>query len=252
MIRNVIRIDEERCDGCGICANACVEGAIAIVNGKARLVSDTYCDGLGVCIGECPQGAITMEAREAPAFDEAAAKQHAGGKVADLPCGCPGAHVQTIAARSGDRALQSNRNEVVLQGSEAQVQPPSAEPSALANWPVQIRLVPPSAPFLMGADLVVCADCVPFAVPDFHRRYLDGRVVLVGCPKLDDVAADQQKLTAILNLARPKSVTVLRMEVPCCGGIVRAVVAARNATIPDLPIAVHTIGIRSGVEVDTL
>lgn len=241
MIRNVIRIDEDKCDGCGICADACVEGAIAIVNGKARLVSETYCDGLGACIGECPQGAITMEAREAGAFDEAAAKEHAGEKVVDLPCGCPGTHVQTITARSGDRAPQV---------TEAHV--PSPEPSALANWPVQIRLVPPSAPFLMGADLVVCADCVPFAVPDFHRRYLEGRVVLVGCPKLDDVAADQQKLTAILNLARPRSLTVLRMEVPCCGGIVRAAVAARNATMPDLPIAVHTIGIRSGIEVDTL
>ena len=240
MIRNVIRIEEDKCDGCGICATACMEGAIAIVDGKARLVSETYCDGLGGCIGECPRGAITIEARDAAAFDEKAVAQRSRpSPVPDvLPCGCPGTHVQAIAATPAVHAC---------------CDAPVAEPvSCLGNWPVQLRLVPPTAPFLQGADLVVCADCVPFAVPDFHSRYLAGRVVLVGCPKLDDLASDQKKLTAILGVARPRRVTVLRMEVPCCAGIAQAVLAARDEAIPGLPVEVHTIGIRGGIDCRTM
>jgi NAD-dependent dihydropyrimidine dehydrogenase PreA subunit len=191
-LRKIIAIDEEKCDGCGLCATACHEGAIAIVDGKAKLVSETYCDGLGDCLGECPRGAITIEEREAPAFDA----------------------------------------------------PAGGVPSQLGHWPIQITLVPPEAPFLRGADILIAADCVPFAFADFHSRYLKGRALLVGCPKLDDLEFYRAKLTAIFAAARPRSLTVVRMEVPCCGGLTHAVAGARDAAIPGMPLEVVTIGIK--------
>lgn len=188
MLRNIVRINEDLCDGCGQCAIKCAEGALQIVDGKARLMSEIYCDGLGACIGECPRGAITIEQREAPAFN-----------------------------------------------SEAR--------SELTHWPVQLTLVPEYAPFLRGADILVCADCVPFALPDFHAGYLKNRAVLVGCPKLDDLGFYREKLLDIFRTTRPASLTVLRMEVPCCGGIARAVVNARDEAVPELPVDIVTVGI---------
>ena len=249
MIREIIKIDEEKCDGCGLCVPSCVEGALRIVNGKAKLVADVYCDGLGACLGECPQEALTIERREADEFDEEAVKAfvradktmshttkhhvetpsqaapHAGG------C-CPGSAIRNLAA------------------SAAAVNDVSSGASAiprLGHWPVQLMLVSPSSPFLKNADLVVCADCVPFAVPDFHDRYLAGRAVVVGCPKLDNLQHYREKLTEILRVAAPQSVTVLRMEVPCCGGLAGAVVEARDLTMPDLPVSVHQIGIKGDI-----
>jgi Pyruvate/2-oxoacid:ferredoxin oxidoreductase delta subunit len=280
-LRKVINIDEEKCDGCGLCVPSCAEGAIQIIDGKARLVSETFCDGLGACLGECPQDAITIEEREADDFDEKAVEVHLnrleGGRTepapgtsagfsstlaavraravasAPTPAACPSAALKDFSHKSAPAVCPGSAMRQLpgpAETGDAPDQP--AEPSQLGHWPVQLMLVPPHAPFLAGADLVICADCVPFTVPDFHRRYLAGRAVLVGCPKLDDLAHYQQKLRAIMEHARPRRVTVLKMEVPCCGGIAQAAVMARNAAAPGTPLEVHTIGIRGGILKETL
>ncbi len=239
-IREIIQIDEEKCDGCGECVVACAEGAIQIIDGKARLVSDVYCDGLGACVGECPQGALTVVHREAPDFDEAAVERHLSRSARPSPpaCptsggGCPSSSMRTMTpAESGPATLAGN--------------------SQLGHWPVQLMLVPPHAPFLQEADLLICADCVPFTVPDFHAKYLSGRSVVVGCPKLDDLSYYYEKLKAIFAQARPASITVLRMEVPCCGGLAGAVIRARGETVPATPLSVHTIGIQGGVREESV
>jgi len=229
--RQIIRIDEERCTGCGKCVSACAEGALAIVDGKARLVSEVYCDGLGACVGECPEGALTIEEREAAPFDEEAVAHSLAQQGTDepMPCGCPGASVRALTPHP----------------APAHPSGPLA-PSRLSHWPVQLRLVPPGAPFLQGAEILVCADCVPFAMPDFHQRYLAGRAVLVGCPKLDDLDHYRDKLRAIFEQARPKSITVLRMEVPCCSGLAHAVSEARDAAAPSCPLEIRVVEIHGG------
>lgn len=245
-IRKIIEIDEEKCDGCGECVPSCAEGAIQIIDGKAKVVSETYCDGFGACLGECPQGAITMVEREAPEYDEEAVKRHLAEldkkKMTPLPTiepapmstpvheGCPGS-----AMRRFDRPAQAQATDT---GSNFQ--------SQLRHWPVQLMLVPPHAPFLKGADILVCADCVPFTVPDFHSRYLAGRALLVGCPKLDDLQYYREKLKDIIREAAPRKLTVLKMEVPCCTGIAQAAIQARNEVAPDIPIEVITLGIQGG------
>jgi Pyruvate/2-oxoacid:ferredoxin oxidoreductase delta subunit len=253
MRRKIVRIDESRCNGCGLCVPNCVEGALQIVDGKARLVSEVYCDGLGACLGHCPQDAIAVEERDAEAFDEEAVKKLAGRKheAPRVPQGhsCPGVAVRSFGCPGsavGDLAHGKARH-----GSPSDSSAPDAA-SALTHWPVQLRLVPPFAPFLKGAHLLVSADCVPFAVADFHKQFLDGRVVLVGCPKFDDVAHYAEKLTAILAEADPASLTVVRMEVPCCGGIVAAAAQARDSARPGLPITVVTVGVAGGVTTDVL
>lgn len=207
--RNIIKIDEDKCIGCGICVDSCHEGAIQIIDGKARLVSETYCDGLGACLGTCPVDAITIEEREAEAFDASKApglQKEKPAEEAKLPCGCPGTAVKSINREPAACCVDDN--------SETQ-------PSALANWPVQLKLVPVSAPYLQGADILLAADCVPFALADFHKRFLAGRALLVGCPKLDDAQAYVEKLTDIIKNAKPASIKVVRMEVPCCSGLVK-------------------------------
>jgi len=204
MQRDIIVIDEARCDGCGQCVTACAEGALAIVDGKARLVSEVYCDGLGACLGHCPQGAITVVKRDAPAFDQAAVDAHLAKPVFRIEAhqhrGCPG---------STQRALTPG----------PRTPDPGPRTSQLGHWPVQLALVNPGAPFLNGADLVLTAHCVPVAMTDFHQRWVGGHGVLLACPKLDDLPRHTQKLAAILAQAKPASLTVLRMEVPCCGGL---------------------------------
>ena len=244
MKRNIITIDDNLCNGCGLCVGKCAEGALQIVDGKARLVSEVYCDGLGACLGECPQGAITIGEREAPAFDERAVHTHLAQrdrqerKAAEpLACGCPGTAMRSFQKSDASHPAPENASD---------------SPSELAQWPVQLRLVPPHAPFLQGADLLVCADCVPFALPDFHSRYLKRKAVLVGCPKLDDLTYYQEKLTDIFSEAQPASVTVLRMEVPCCGGIARAVVNARDEAAPGMPVEIVTVGIQGTVSRELL
>ena len=243
-VRKIIEIDEELCDGCGDCVTACHEGAIQIVDGRAKVVNDSYCDGLGDCIGECPQGAITIIEREAIDFDEAAVEKHLArlelptASVHPAGGGCPGSAMQQMTP--------------IASSVPATPAPPTdvsqpVMPSQLGHWPVQLMLVPPHAPFLKNADLLICADCVPFTIPDFHFRYLTGRAIVVGCPKLDDLQHYFDKLKAMFVEAAPRSITVLRMEVPCCNGIAQAAVKARNEVAPNIPLHVETIGISGSI-----
>jgi Fe-S-cluster-containing hydrogenase component 2 len=228
--RKIIRIDEEKCDGCGLCVPACAEGAIRIVDGKARLVSDRYCDGLGACLGDCPRGALEVIEREAEAFDEFAViahlkreKQVEEAAVEPLACGCPGTHLQTFLRPVS--CEEANRPVVSSQAS-----------SALGHWPVQIRLVPPTAPFLKGASLLVAADCVPVAYPALHRDFLPGRVVMIGCPKFDDPGPYVEKFARIFAAAEIRDVTVLVMEVPCCQGLPMIVRRGMEMAGKDVPL----------------
>jgi NAD-dependent dihydropyrimidine dehydrogenase PreA subunit len=234
-MRNIISIDEEKCDGCGLCADACHEGAIRIIDGKAKLVRDDYCDGLGDCLGECPQDAITIEERMADPFDEQAVEQHLAEQGADESApaggcppggGCPGSALRDLFEETGAEETPTESD---------------AGPSQLRNWPVQIHLLPPNAPYFDAADLLISADCAPFAVPDFHSRYLQGRVALVGCPKLDDIERYRQKLAAIFANNDIRSIEVLRMEVPCCGGLTQVVQQALGDADAAIPAAVTTV-----------
>ena len=222
MIRRIIEIDRAKCNGCGACAAACHEGAIGMRDGKAVLLRDDYCDGLGDCLPTCPTGAISFVEREAAAYDEAAvlAKKNSAAPAENAHAGgCPGAQ-----ARSIDRTSPAEQAEL----------PADASPSELRQWPVQIQLAPIRAPFFDGADLLIAADCTAYACGDFHRRFLRGRVVLIGCPKLDE-GDYTEKLCAIIRENNIRSVTIVRMEVPCCGGIERAATAALQASGKFLP-----------------
>ena len=229
MIRKIIHIDEEKCNGCGACAAACHEGAIGMVHGKAKLMRDDYCDGLGDCLPACPTNAISFVEREAAAYDAAAVMQNKQAKPqgAPLPCGCPGTQSRRIEREDGE-SRQENTNTA-----------PSA-PSRLSQWPVQIKLVPASAPYFAGAKLLVAADCTAYAYAAFHERFIKGHVTLVGCPKLDNVDYSE-KLTEILRGNDIKSVTIVRMEVPCCGGLEHAVKEALRQSGKLLPWRVVTI-----------
>ena len=240
MKRKIVTIDPNLCNGCGLCIRACHEGALKLVDGKAKLVSDSYCDGLGACLPECPTGAIKIVEREATPFDEAAvaARQSAEkhptntggmpGPQPSLACGCPGKMAKTIA-RSHASAPDAAANAAF----------PAPE-SRLVNWPVQIKLVPVNAPYFRNAALLIAADCTAFAYPDIHRRFMTNKVTLIGCPKLDDVNY-VEKLTAILQANDIRSVTVLRMEVPCCAGIADATRQALLASGKNIPWHVVTI-----------
>lgn len=221
MIRRIIKINEAKCNGCGACASACHEGAIEMVNGKAVLTREDYCDGLGDCLPACPTGAITFEEREAPDYNEEAvlkAKQEKNS----LPCGCPGTQSKAIH-RSHDSVDYS-----------------APVNSQLSQWPVQIKLVPINAPYFDGANLLVAADCTAYAYGNFHNEFIRNRIVLIGCPKLDSIDYTE-KLTEIIAKNDIKSVTVVRMEVPCCGGIEQAVMEALKASGKFIPWRVVTI-----------
>ena len=222
MIRKIIKIDSELCNGCGACAAACHEGAIEMVNGKARLTREDYCDGLGDCLPACPTGAITFEEREAPAYDEAAVKRaQAAKKAASCSGGCPGSLARSI--------------------EQVQAAPTAVVPgSQLRNWPVQIKLAPVNAPYFDGAHLLIAADCTAYAYANFHQEFIRGRITLVGCPKLDGVDY-AKKLTAIIAHNDIQSVTIVRMEVPCCGGLENAARRAIQASGKFLPWQVVTI-----------
>jgi len=208
-LRNIVKIDEEKCNGCGLCVNACAEGAIKIIDGKARLVSEIYCDGLGACLGHCPQDAITIEKREAEDFDEQATKEHLAKKSEP---------VQTAFVCPGMAAKQLRQK-----AAPDDTTPAGAVPSQLGQWPVQLKLVSPHAPYFAGADLLLVADCVPFAMGDFHNRFLKDHSIAVGCPKLDDVQFYIEKLATILQANKLNSLAVIHMEVPCCSGLTRIV-----------------------------
>ncbi len=230
-LRKVVRIDEEKCNGCGVCIPACAEGALQIVGGKARLISDRYCDGLGACLGECPEGAITIEEREADGFDETAVRhpveQHSHQEET-LPCGCTSASV-----------AQFERREAETSSTEAVCQE-----SMLGHWPVQLALVPPAAPFLQGANVVLAADCVPFAYAGFHRDFLKDHALLVACPKLDDFQAHLTKLTEVLRRSKVESLTVVRMEVPCCSGLTYMAEEAIRLSGKKIPLSEVVIGVQ--------
>lgn len=233
--RMIIEIDEELCDGCGACVPSCAEGAIELINGKARVIADKYCDGLGACIGECPNGALRIVERVTDKFDEEAVKDHVLTKreqtppeLATLSCGCPSTLIQTFAPPDECR----KDNEPVSRTDSA---------SALSHWPVQIRLIPPTAPFLKNADLLVTADCVPVAYPNFHGDFLRGKIVMVGCPKFDDVQAYVEKFTDIFREAEIRSVTVLSMEVPCCSGLPRIIRQSMEAAGKNVPLKEYVI-----------
>ena len=216
MIRRIITIDKEKCNGCGLCAKACHEGAIGMVEGKAALLREDYCDGLGDCLPACPTGAITFEEREAPAYNEAAVLAAKKAKEAPLPCGCPGSVCQSVT-------------------------PAAAEvPGQLRNFPVQIKLAPVQAPWYDGAHLLIAADCTAYAYGDFHRRFIQGKITLIGCPKLDSVDYSE-KLAAIFSENNIQSVTVVRMQVPCCGGLPFAVKNAMAQSGKEIPLQVVTV-----------
>jgi ferredoxin len=234
-VRNVVRIDEEKCDGCGQCATACAEGAIEIIDGKARLGSESYCDGLGACLGECPQDAITIEQREAAEFDEEAVERHLSSQDAvETPIACPGSAPQAI-----------ERCELVDKKGEPGER--SEVPSMLGNWPVQLKLVPATAPYFDGADLLIAADCVPFAYADFHRKLLVDRVLLIGCPKLDSAEFYRKKLAQIFIQNDIKSIEVAYMEVPCCFGLVHLVHESLKESGKDIPLKLTKVGIKGDI-----
>lgn len=218
MLRKIIKIDEEKCNGCGICVTACHEGALEIINGKAKLISETYCDGLGDCLPECPTGAITMEEREAQAYDEVAMKKHLEEKSKKMDSkpvmqGCPGMHARALEKKFADK-----ENAKSVKASE------NLE-SELRQWPCQIKLVPVNAPYFNNAHLLIAADCTAYAYANIHNEFMRNKITLIGCPKLDSIDYSE-KITEILKNNNIKSLTVLRMEVPCCGGIASA---AKNA-----------------------
>jgi len=243
MIRKIVQIDAEKCNGCGECVPACAEGAIRIENGKAVLSADNLCDGLGACLGECPQDAIHIIEREADEFDEEAVAHHLAQTLPETdhatppPAhqhaphgGCPGSRAMTLAPPPATTPESA-----------------ASQPSQLGQWPVQLHLVPTTAPYFQNADLLIAADCAPFAYADFHRDFLAGKALVIGCPKLDDNNFYEEKLTELFRVSSIKSITVLRMEVPCCGGIVMAARRALAASGKDIPFKEITIGIRGEV-----
>ena len=214
MIRKIITIDEAKCNGCGLCAKACHEGAIGMVNGKAKLLREDYCDGLGDCLPACPMNAISFEEREAPAYNEAAVLAAKKAKEVPKPCGCPGSDCRSIHA--------------------------SAPASELVNFPVQIKLLPPNAPYFDGADLLIAADCTAYSYGNFHCDFMRDKVTMIGCPKLDAVDYSE-KLTEVFKYNNIRSVTVTRMTVPCCGGLSHAVKTAIENSGKNIPLHVVTI-----------
>lgn len=217
MNRKIIVIDEEKCNGCGQCVTGCAEGAIALINGKAKLVSEVYCDGLGACIGECPVGALTLVEKEAPEYDQAAVDKHLatiGRAPHAAASACPGAAPAMAPTQS-----------------------------QLGNWPLQLSLMPINAPYLERATLLMAADCTAFAYPDFHRHFVKGKVAIIGCPKLDDAAAYREKLAKIIQANHIEFIHVVYMEVPCCGGLVRLVQQALSDSGCKVPVKLTKIGI---------
>ncbi len=233
-VRNIVKIDESKCDGCGQCVTACAEGAIQIIDGKAKLVSEVYCDGLGACLGHCPQDAITIEQREAAEFDEQATEKHLAeleSKKSSPPkpggFACPGMMMREFG------------------GDDSDEQPAAGDVSSqLGQWPVQLKLVSPNASYFQDCDLLLVADCVPFAMGDFHSRYLKGSSIAIGCPKLDDAGFYVEKLAEILKANRIKSLKVLHMEVPCCSGLVYVAKKAIELAGVDLDYEDITVSLR--------
>jgi len=231
-IRNIVKIDEDRCTGCGLCVTACAEGAIKIINGKAKLVSDIYCDGLGACLGHCPEDAITVEQREAAEFDEEATKAYLAQqeKKDGPPMACPGLAMHEFDEKAPE--------------AETEIGPLASQ---LRHWPVQLKLVAATAPYFKDANLLLVADCVPIAMADFHQKFLKGRAVAMGCPKFDDGQAYIEKLGSILRANTIRSLTVAHMEVPCCSALTRIAREAVASSGKAMPFEDVTVGLRGDV-----
>jgi NAD-dependent dihydropyrimidine dehydrogenase PreA subunit len=253
MIRKMVKIDEEKCNGCGLCVPSCAEGAIQIIDGKARLIADNLCDGLGACLGDCPVDAISIEEREADEFDEAVVEEHLqkigrepqqhDHQPAIAPAGgCPSAAVQSFTAPSG--GCPSARMMNFDKPKTEEIVTAGPRPSRLAQWPVQLHLVPPTAPFFQNADVLLAADCAPFAFADFQEELLKGKALAIACPKLDNTEPYVEKLTAMINQSNIKSLTVVHMEVPCCNGLVFMARQAIANSGRDIPFETVCIGIR--------
>jgi Pyruvate/2-oxoacid:ferredoxin oxidoreductase delta subunit len=244
--RKIVKIDEEKCTGCGLCIPNCAEGALQIVDGKAKLITDKFCDGLGACLGHCSEDAITVIEREAEEFDEKAVEAFIHQKEETKPkpkpepkpqpvfTGCPSSRAMHFKAPEAEGVASTTTHSV----------------SQLTQWPVQLKLVPINAPYFQDADLLIAADCVPFAYPDFHRDFLKGKALVVGCPKLDDIQSYKEKLTEIFKTNSIKSVTVPYMEVPCCFGLVKVTEDAIAASGKNIPLKKIKIGIRGDVETE--
>jgi Pyruvate/2-oxoacid:ferredoxin oxidoreductase delta subunit len=253
MIRKMVKIDEEKCNGCGLCVPSCAEGAIQIIDGKARLIADNLCDGLGACLGDCPLDAITIVEREADEFDEAAVEAHLQqiGREPqphhDEPAvpvsSCPSAAVKSFAPAAGGgcpSARTMNFNDTKVAENAAV----GSRPSRLAQWPIQLHLLPPTAPFFQDADVVLAADCAPFAYADFQEDLLKGKALAIACPKLDDTEPYVDKLVAMITQSNIKSLTVVHMEVPCCNGLIFMAREAITKSGRDIPLQTVCIGIR--------
>lgn len=237
VVRNIVKIDEEKCTGCGLCVTACAEGALQIIDGKATLISDNYCDGLGACLGECPEGAITIEEREAEDFDEEAVEEHLQSKQSaptthqlhHLQQSCPSAQIMQFKKASTEKRTGNTQER---------------RESMLSQWPIQLSLVPSNAPFFENADLLITADCVPFAHANFHHDFLKGKTLVIGCPKLDDAASYKEKLTEIFKRSNIRSITVVNMEVPCCFGLYRLVKEALGSAGKDISLKQEIISVK--------
>jgi len=239
--RKIIEIDEDKCTGCGACVTKCAEGALQIIDGKAKVVNDVFCDGLGACIGECPEDALRIVERDAPGFDEAATERHLSKKeaakaktIGEEPCGCPSHNPMILTASSTKSGHGHSEGRDDL-------------PPKLTNWPVQWRLVTPSMPFFKDKDVLLSADCVPFAFRDFHGKFLAGKPLIIGCPKLDDQKAYLEKLTDILRDATPKSLEIVIMEVPCCFGLKKLVDEAVRRSGKHVPVKTTVVGIKGNI-----
>jgi len=243
--RKIVEIDEELCDGCGMCAIACAKGAIEIKDGKARLIKESYCDGLGACLSGCPKGAVRVIEREADEFDPEAVEEfleqqkltrpeQVEHKEFEAACACPSARIETFVKGP-------------LSQKEEAPEEPGESRSELSHWPIQIRLVPPGAPFLKGADLLVVSDCAPVAYPDFHRRFVKGKTVLLGCPKFDNAQEYVKKFAEIFRVADIRSVTVIEMEVPCCSAMPAIVQKGMQEAGKSIPVEEIVISVRGGI-----
>lgn len=244
MKRRIIQIHEDRCNGCGICINACHEGALKLINGKAKLISDIYCDGLGDCLPTCPTNAIEMIEREADEYSQEAVDKLAAEKLKEeknnmdnkIPCGCPGTMAKKINKEKIEETVNTNKEDL------------SKRPSELNQWPVQLKLVHPMADYFKNANLLVAADCTAFAYGEFHKDFIKNHVTVIGCPKLDDNEYYKEKIKEILKHNNIKSITVVRMEVPCCTGIVNAVKSAMLDSQTIVPYKEVTIGLNGNIK----